>query len=248
MNKPIIGITGHSHPAALVRSAVVQLYVDPIQDAGGAAIVIPLGLDESSLCAIFPLLDGLLLPGGDDVAPDRYHHEPHPRLGAVDPDRDELELRLATWALDADLPVLGICRGIQVLAVAAGGSLCQDIPSEWEDPVHHDVREFGRDHLCHPVTIDPASRLGRVLGLTTSQVNSFHHQAVHQVPPGFAVSARSDDGVVEGIEALDRSFAVGVQCHPEGMWRTTAPEYRQLFVAFVGAAAQHARTRRVMTA
>lgn len=244
MVKPLIGITCHSlpgpilHPAIgpLLRSAVGQPYVEAIVAAGGAPLCIPLGLDEESLRRIYETIDGLLLPGGDDVAPARYGHEPHPMLGMVDDDRDELEITLATWALRDDLPVLGICRGIQVLAVAGGGTLYQDLPSEWESGLAHDVREYGRDYLSHEVAIEPDSRLATVLGCVATQVNSFHHQAVRDVPPGFMVSCRSTDGVVEAIESANHRFAVGVQCHPEGMWSTTAPHFSGLFTAFVNAA------------
>lgn len=236
MTKPIIGITCHSQSIGLVRSSMVQLYVDAIQGAGGATVGIPLGLDEESLRSILSVLHGVVLPGGDDIAPERYNHDRHARLGAVDDNRDALELGVAIAALADDLPILGICRGIQVLAVAAGGTLYQDIPSEWESTLHHDVREFGRDHLCHTVTITPGTRLADAVGCTSSRVNSFHHQSVRDVPPGFVVTAHSDDGIVEAIEAPEHRFAVGVQSHPEGMWRTTAPEYKGLFSAFVEAA------------
>jgi putative glutamine amidotransferase len=223
-----------------MRSAVGQPYVDAIVAAGGAPLAIPLGLDEESLRRIYGTIDGLLLPGGDDVSPARYGHEPHPLLGLVDESRDELEVTLARWALADDVPILGICRGIQVLAVAAGGTLYQDLPSELESALAHDVRDFGRDYLSHDIAIEPQSRLAAVLGCATTRVNSFHHQAVRDVPAGFVVSCRSSDGVIEAIEATDRQFAVGVQCHPEGMWSTTAPHFSALFVAFVEAARNRA--------
>ncbi len=244
MTKPIIGITCHTVPGTLERSSVVQAYVDAIQHTGGAPLLIPIGLDPDGMRAIYSALDGLLLPGGIDVSPDRYHQERHAMLGEVDPMRDELEITLAAWAVEDDLPVLGICRGIQVLAVAAGGSLFQDLPSERTSEVAHEVREFGRDFLSHRIDVECNSRLGRALGCASSQVNSFHHQAVRDVPPGFVVTALSEDGVIEGIEATDRQFIVGVQCHPEAMWNTTAPEYLGLFAAFVDAAAHHARSQR----
>lgn len=240
MSKPVIGISSHANPTSLARSAVVQMYVDAVQAAGGAPVAIPLGLDEASIRAIFERLDGILLPGGDDVAPERYRHERHPMLGMIDEGRDELEITLARWALVDDLPILGICRGIQVLAVAAGGTLYQDLPSEWDAALAHDVRDFGRDHLCHTVTVEDGTHLAEAIACTSAYVNSFHHQAVRDVPDGFIVSARSDDGVVEGIEAPGRGFVVGVQCHPEGMWETTAPQFRGLFHAFVEAARSHA--------
>jgi putative glutamine amidotransferase len=196
-------------------------------------------LDSQGIEQIYRLLDGLLLPGGVDVAPEQYGEEPHPALGDVDEDRDYLELALARSALRDDLPILGICRGIQILAVAAGGTLYQDLPQQWGSGVRHEVREFGRDYLTHGIAIDPASRLASALHCTTAQVNSFHHQAVRDVPRGFTVAAQSEEGLVEAIERPDRRFVVGVQCHPEELWRTTAPEFAGLFSAFVQAVRDH---------
>ena len=235
MSKPIIGLTCQVFPEPLERSSVNQQYVDAVIAAGGAPVLVPIGLDEEGIARIYDLLDGVLLPGGDDVAPARYGQEPHPNLGAVSDVRDALEIDVAARALRDGLPILGICRGIQVLAVAAGGSLWQDVPSEYESHLSHDVREHGRDHLCHDIEIESGSRLQEAIGAHTSTVNSFHHQAVRDVPDGFWVTARAGDGIVEGIESRDQRFAVGVQCHPEGMWRTTAPEFAGLFAAFIEA-------------
>lgn len=243
MLKPVIGVTCHLQAGQLPRSAAVQMYIDAVEAAGGAAALLPLGVSTESTRAVYRLLDGILLPGGDDVAPHRYRRERHPLLGSVDDRRDELEIVVAEWALADDLPILGICRGIQVLAVAAGGSLYQDIPSEWESGLAHDVREFGRDHLSHGMQVEARSRLATAIGCTTSRVNSFHHQSVRDVPEGFVVSARSEDGIVEGIEGVSHGFAVGVQCHPEGMWQTTAPHFAGLFSAFIAAASEKAGTR-----
>lgn len=237
MSKPVIGLTCQLFPEPLLRSSVNQQYVDAVAAAGGAPVLIPIGLDEEAIDRIYGLLDGVLLPGGDDVSPKWYGHEPHPQLGDVNETRDELELAVATRALRNGLPILGICRGVQLLAVAAGGTLWQDVPSEYEAALSHDVREHGRDHLCHEIVVESGSRLHRAIGATTANVNSFHHQAVRDVPPGFWVTARAGDGVIEAIESQDGQFAVGVQCHPEGMWRTTAPEFARLFEAFVTAAA-----------
>ena len=217
---------------------VNQQYVDAVLAAGGAPVCIPVGLDDESVDRVYATIDGLLLPGGDDVAPSRYGGKPNAYLGDVDEARDELELALTTRAFDDDLPVLGICRGIQVLAVAAGGTLYQDLPTEFPGPVRHEVREFGRKHLAHTITLEAGSRLATALGCTVARVNSFHHQAIRDMPDGFVASARSADGLVEGIEATGDRFVVGVQCHPEELWSATAPEFARLFKAFVDAARQ----------
>ncbi|MGH2443943.1 MAG: gamma-glutamyl-gamma-aminobutyrate hydrolase family protein, partial [Chloroflexota bacterium] len=215
------------------------VYLESILVAGGAPLAIPIGLDKESLRTVYDVLDGVLLPGGDDVGPERYGQQRHPLLGNVDPLRDDLELTVARWALEDDLPLLGICRGIQVLAVAAGGTLWQDIPSQFKSPLAHDVREFGFDHLSHSLQVVPGTHLARSIRESEPRVNSLHHQAVCEVPPGFMITASSNDGVVEGIEGLEYRFAVGVQCHPERMWQSTAPEFRGLFEAFVTEAATH---------
>lgn len=236
MHPPRIGITCHAHFDTIARLAVGRQYVDAVLSAGGAPLALPLGLGGPALEAVYAVIDGLLLPGGDDVAPSRYGQLPHPQLGLVDDDRDELEIAVAQRALADSMPILGICRGIQVLAVAAGGTLYQDIPSQFEAGVHHDVRAHGRDHLCHDIEIAPGSLLAGSLGRTAARVNSFHHQSVRDLPRGFAMSASAPDGVIEGIEATDGRFVVGVQCHPEGIWQTTAPEFAGLFKDFVDAA------------
>jgi putative glutamine amidotransferase len=240
MPKPIIGLTCQLFPEPLARSSVNQQYVDAVAAAGGAPLLIPIGLDHEALDRLYELLDGLLLPGGDDVSPLRYGQQPHPKLGLVSDARDSLELDIAARALRDGLPLLGICRGIQVLAVAAGGRLWQDVPSQYEEALSHDVREHGRDHLCHEIEVEPGSHLHKAIGSTTATVNSFHHQAVRDVPEGFWVTARAGDGIIEAIEAREDTFVVGVQCHPEGMWRTTAREFSGLFASFVEAACTHA--------
>lgn len=236
MRKPVIGITCHRTSPGAPRSALAQSYVEAVLGAGGAAVALPVGLDTDSLASAMEVLDGLLLPGGDDVSPHWYNHDRHPLLGTVDLDRDALEIGAARWALRERLPILGICRGVQLLAVAAGGSLYQDISSQLATAGEHDVREFGFDYLSHAVTVEPGTHLHRALQTTRTAVNSFHHQCVCDVPAGFVISARSDDGIIEGIEAVSHPFAVGVQCHPEGMWRTSAPRFHNLFKAFVHAA------------
>ena len=165
-----------------------------------------------------------------------YGEDPASSTRRREQDRDALEMEIATRALADGLPILGICRGVQLLAVAAGGTLWQDVPSQYETTMGHDVREHGRDHLCHEIEVAEGSRLQAAIGSTRATVNSFHHQAVRHVPAGFRVTARAGDGIIEAIEAEDERFVVGVQCHPEGMWRTTAPDFAGLFEAFVEAA------------
>src|SRR5579859_3994771 len=181
MTRPLIGITSFSLDVPCSRSVVNQQYVNAILAAGGAPCVIPVGLDSESIDRMAETIDGLLLPGGVDVAPERFGEQPHPMLGDVDEMRDALEIPLTTRALALNLPVLGICRGIQVMAVAAGGTLYQDLPSQYESKNRHEVREYGRDHLAHELEMDPRSKLADILGCTSAKVNSFHHQAVREM-------------------------------------------------------------------
>jgi len=237
---PVIGITCFrdtpildTHPP---RYGLNQRYVQALEAAGAAPMLIPVLAHEPSLRALYGRLDGLLLPGGIDVAPRSYGHQPHPRLGQVDEDLDRAELALTRWALADDLPLLAICRGIQMLNVAAGGSLYQDIAAQLPQALDHRTRpDEPRDYHAHTIRIVPGSRLAAAVGQETMPVNTHHHQAVQDVAPGFVVSAVAPDGVVEGLEHPGRRFALGVQFHPEEMQHND-PRAAALFRAFVAAA------------
>ncbi len=238
---PLIGIPAASYTdqeyVATPTNRFNGNYPAALAACGALPLVIPLNLPDAILREIFLRLDGLCLPGGVDVDPAYYGEPRHPDLGQVDTARDDTELKLARWALDADLPILGICRGIQLLNVAAGGSLYQHIPAQLPQAERHNYRlaEVAWDQPTHRVRLAEGSLLARVLGATEVMTNSYHHQAVKQVAVGFRTVAWADDGVVEGIEHPDRRFAVAVQWHPEGMFRAD-PFARRLFEAFVAAA------------
>ncbi len=181
---------------------------------------------------------GLLLPGGGDIDPRHYGENwVHPRV-SIDPERDALEIAMARWAIAADLPVLGICRGIQVLSVAAGGGLWQDIPAQYPSALTHQEPAADRDRsaLLHAVGVLAGSQTRRLIGGPSVAVNSIHHQAVRRVPRGWRVAALAPDGVVEAIECPGRRFALGVQWHPEELVRDD-PAARALFEAFCSVAA-----------
>jgi putative glutamine amidotransferase len=185
-------------------------------------------------------LDGLLLTGGDDVAPVRYGEPSHASVQEAEPGRDEFELALVAAARAQKMPIFAICRGIQVLNVACGGTLVQDIPSQVPGAVAHSlpVPPNQSYSLAHEIWIDKDSLLARLMkdriADDTCEVNSRHHQAVKTVAPGFKVSATAPDGVVEAIEDPAAGFCVGVQWHPENFWRTG--EFRPLFEGFLNAA------------
>jgi putative glutamine amidotransferase len=180
-------------------------------------------------------LDGVLLTGGGDIAPSYYHETPHPKANPPDATRDAFELELAKLSLDDNLPMLGVCRGLQVLNVAAGGTLIQDIPSEVNQALGHEVNS-PLNAIAHEVWITRGSALSKTMQeqLVDSevlQVNSRHHQAIKLPGTGFEVSATAPDGVIEAIERSGARFCLAVQWHPENFWRTG--EFRALFEEFV---------------
>jgi putative glutamine amidotransferase len=188
-------------------------------------------------------LDGLLLSGGEDVSPALYGEEPHPKLGEVDPQRDAFELAIIADARGVNLPIFAICRGVQILNVAFGGSLVQDIPSEVTGALDHYLTSPPHQpfDLAHEIWLEQDSLLARLMRERLSdadscEVNSRHHQAVKRIAEGFKMSATAPDGVIEAIEDPSASFCLGVQWHPENFFRTG--EFRALFEGFLAAAAQ----------
>jgi putative glutamine amidotransferase len=198
-------------------------------------ILIPLALDPSALLRFFAQADGLLLTGGGDIAPERYAAPPSPRIRSVDPERDALELLLARWAVERGKPILGICRGLQVINIALGGTLIQDIASEVPGALPHDGPDTPPDAVLHDVDVAEGSLLRALTGLASVEANSSHHQAAQQLGIGLEATARSADGIVEALEAAGHPFAVAVQWHPERLWGR--PETRGLFMGLIRAAA-----------
>ena len=205
-------------------------------DAGAAPLLAPVTLDERSLRGLYELAGGVMLAGGADVDPALFGEARHEKTAGIDPDRDRAECLLARWAVAEDKPLFGICRGIQSLNVALGGSLIQDIPSQWPTPLQHNGHYDGsaRDQVLHTVRVEPGSRVESMLAARDAGVNSFHHQAVKRVAEGFVVTSRAEDGIIESIEMPDRRFVVGVQWHPEEM-SEGRPDMLNLFVTFVNA-------------
>ncbi len=225
------------------RFANNESYARAIVDNGGAPVMIPAVGDEEALAAIYETLDGLLLTGGPDVDPARYGHARHALTDSGDLPMERAELYLAGRALREGKPVFGICRGIQTLNVAAGGTLYQDIADELHTPIEHPGDGHPRDYLAHTVSVKDGSRLAEALGQTEIAVNSLHHQAVRDVAGGFTATATAPDGVVEAIEKDGPSYAVGVQWHPEELYRAN-PSFANLFRSFIEAALAFADARR----
>jgi gamma-glutamyl-gamma-aminobutyrate hydrolase PuuD len=216
VNAPRIGLTGITRTVSgAERSGVNSAYVRAVLRAGGVPLILAplIGLGHNG--PILDALDGLVLTGGEDVDPSFYGHDPHPALESVDPVRDAFELSLFRDAWDRRLPTLAICRGIQLVNVALGGSLWQDIPAERPGALAHRQPD-GRDARTHDVLITPASRLAQALGTTRCEVNSFHHQSIRDLAPGLVVTARAPDGEIEGVETAPADpWLLAVQWHPE---------------------------------
>jgi putative glutamine amidotransferase len=223
-----------------LRLRVNAAYTAAIRGAGLLPLVLPV-LDASDADAALEGMAGLVLTGGEDVNPARYGAAPHPELGDVHDGRDAFEAALVHAARARALPTLAICRGVQILDVALGGSLIQDIPSQRPDAIQHDG-DWARTARVHPVDVTPGSRLAGALGTTRPIVNSMHHQAVGTVAPSLVAVARAPDGVVEGVEWPDDDWwMVGVQWHPEELAATPEPWDRSLFAAFASVAQRAAR-------
>jgi putative glutamine amidotransferase len=234
---PVIGLPTLAIPPGPKppRFGINQSYVRALVAAGCAPVLIPILDDEDQLRAIYDRLNGIVFPGGADVAPQEYGEEPIDNLNVVEPERDRVELKLARWAFDDDLPTLGICRGQQVLNVALGGSLYQDLRHQQVTTVEHsDADGRARNAMMHQVRLDPGSRLAQLIDETSIEVNSLHHQAVKLVAPKLKVTGTSDDGVIEALESADRRFLIAVQWHPEEI--DSIPWVRRLFEGFVRAA------------
>ena len=229
---PVIGITA-AFDEEEERYSLSRYYVEAVARAGGIPLIVP-PLSFEMAAAVLEKIQGLLLSGGGDLDPAYFGEEPLPYTKGINPRRDIFELALARAALVRQVPVLGICRGMQVLNVAAGGTIYQDLILGTAHPLKH-YQEAPRWYGTHDIEIQPGSKLHSVLGVRRLRVNSFHHQAVRQIAPGFKISALARDGVVEGIELGNHPFVVGVQFHPEGMWERE-PVFLGLFTALVKAA------------
>jgi putative glutamine amidotransferase len=247
VRRPLIGIPTQTLqaidgiPEGLPHSWVMNSrYYLAAAEAGAVPVMIPLfDEDFDTLHAAYQRLDGLLLAGGVDLDPAGFGEERHPRLGRTDRARDVVELALAKWAIADRKPVLGLCRGHQVLNVALGGTLWQDIEAQVPEAIKHDyfpTAGYARDFLAHEVAVEPGSRLHAAFQAPSVSVNSMHHQAVKHLAPALQASAHSSDGLVEAVESGSEHFLVGVQWHPEVFEQSDAGT-RRLFAAFVAAAA-----------
>ena len=235
--RPLIGVTASGEEKGCGRAGIYlgADYADALYAVGAWPVALPFTDDGEALADMAQRLDGLLLTGGIDVDPALFGEEPRLGLGEVSPIRDRMEIGLLSRVLARGRPVFGICRGIQVMNAALGGTLYQDLPREWGGALQH-AQKAPRDHTAHAVAVAAGSRLREIAGMERLPVNTFHHQAIRALAPGFVATAHSPDGLVEAVELPGAPFCLGVQWHPENLWRTQAP-HRLLFAAFVEAAA-----------
>lgn len=249
---PLIGIIG-DHLAVPSSAGGTRTFVGSyasylgcLTQAGALPVIVPPDLPPDTLRGVYARLDGVLLSGGGDIDPAYYGvSEYNATVREVVPARDTAELAVSRWAAADDLPLLGICRGHQVLNVALGGTLYWDIPAELPAAHVHDPGGLlPLDHFAHEVTVSPGTRLAAILGESHLPTNSRHHQAVRDLGQGLVATAFSEDGIVEAIEAPDRAFLLSVQWHPENLCQES-PVMRRLFEALVEAALQHHQAQQV---
>lgn len=233
----MIGVTP-SQDDKTGRITINQDYLDAITRAGALPVLLPLTAEERLCRAMLARVDGLVLSGGADVEPARYGEERLPCCGAAAPLRDAMEYALCRLAVAADKPVLGICRGLQVLNCALGGSLYQDIGLQFAQAITHPRYDAPRGQV-HAVEVLPGTRLEEISGGRKLRVNSRHHQGIKALGRGLCVSARAEDGLTEGVEMPGKRFIVAVQWHPESL-SDYAPEAQALFNALVRACQEDA--------
>ncbi|WP_018249634.1 gamma-glutamyl-gamma-aminobutyrate hydrolase family protein [Orenia marismortui] len=233
MDKPVIGITTFcAKEPRKVYTKVSYNYINSVSLAGGIPVLIPLLNKTEDIEKYIELIDGLLLSGGEDVCPREYGENPIKEVTMINPDRDEWELKLYKKAYESNMPILGICRGLQLINIAEGGSLYQDIYQQVNDVLGHLSSDTEIYHLYHSIEIEEKSKLFDIFSSNRIDVNSYHHQAVKDLAPGFKVTARSEEGIIEAIEDKKKNFVIGIQWHPEDLTMQHS-EFIKLFKALV---------------
>ena len=235
MPKPLIGITTRNekdtdgHPLIALQHS----YLKAVTQAGGLPVPIPSMLSEEDFTDLYSRLDGILFTGGGDVSLEYFNGSDHPRIGEVDDKRDTTEIILMRAAVQDGKPLLGICRGAQVMNVAMGGTLYTHIYDQLKGALDHAYPGDLRRTLVHPVNVDESTRSAEIFGETLLHVNSLHHQGLKDIAPGLRVAGHAPDGLVEVVEIPDHPYAVAVQWHPE--WLTDQLSMQRLFKSFVDA-------------
>ncbi|OHX44674.1 MULTISPECIES: gamma-glutamyl-gamma-aminobutyrate hydrolase family protein [Cytobacillus] len=230
--KPTIGVTSNLNDQLLTLS---MDNIDALTESGAVPIVVPNYLVEENINQLIEKIDGLLVTGGGDIDPTLFGEEPHQHLGSICPERDSFEMSIITKMLDHNKPVLGICRGCQILAIAAGGDMYQDIYFQMEGEILQHSQKAPRWHASHFVSVKKDTLLYKIVQTDRIKVNSFHHQAVRELPKEFEVSAISNDSVIEAFESKKHSFVLGVQWHPECLTEKHDKPSLLIFQHFVNA-------------
>jgi putative glutamine amidotransferase len=245
---PLIGITPglvgtHSNGARTKREGALCLeerYCSAIENTGGLPVVLSVALSRAQICRLLGRLDGLLVSGGNfDIPPHHYGEAPLPALGKIQPRRTAFELKLIHFALDEDLPILGICGGAQAINVALGGSLFQDIRTQLPNAGQHQL-SGKKTTGGHSIRIRRGTLLHRIIRREKLEVNTTHHQAIRGLGRGLVINATAEDGLIEGVESPRHAFVLGVQWHPEAMRRAFAVQQR-IFFSFIAFCKQFQR-------
>lgn len=231
--KPIIGITTSLQDERMITLSHDN--VDSVIQAGGVPIILPNLLDSEHIERVAKQIDGLLVTGGGDIDPTIFGEEPHPNLGSITPARDEFEIAIIKKMMEQDKPVLAICRGCQILNIAAGGDMYQDIYTQTAQQLLQHSQKAPRHHGSHFVDVKEGSLLHHVTQSARFKVNSFHHQAVRHVAQGFQECGTASDGIIEAFESKEHSFIIGVQWHPECMVKNGDVPSIDIFTKFIEA-------------
>lgn len=235
MPKPLIGITtrngrdGDGHALTVLQHS----YINAIVQAAGLPVLIPEILPEEDFLDLYSRLNGILFTGGGDISLEHFNGSAHPKIGEADEARDTTEITLMHAAVNDGKPILGICRGAQVMNVALGGTLYTHIHDQLKGALNHDYPGDLRRVLVHPVNVDETTRSAEIFGETLLNVNSLHHQGLKDIAPALRVAGHAPDGLVEVVEIPDHPYAVAVQWHPE--WLTDQLPMQRLFKSFVDA-------------
>ncbi len=245
MPKPVIGLTTSRKvkPTRQPAFGTNIPYPKSVTDAGGLPVLIPLNLSNEDLDLLLTRVDGILFTGGYDVDPRLYGNQLHPRVEGVDADRDRVEIHLVQALINLRKPFFGICRGFQVINIALGGSLYEDLPEQFPGEIQHDNHNHPRDYLAHTVDVQSGTRLSELLGTGAIGVNSLHHQGINRLARGLQPSAMSPDGLVEAFELAGYPFGLAVQWHPEELQEHAS--MHNLFQALVQACQSDSSCREV---
>jgi putative glutamine amidotransferase len=240
MRSPLIAVTaGEVHnqvePWSPTTHGQSYTYIDAIIHAGGTPFIVPLVENEATQRQLYDMADGILFAGGNDPDPALYGQLPYPETVDVSVKRDQLELQFMDWAFKERKPLLGICRGMQLMNIQLNGTLYQDIPTDLPDADDHNssTKQKSLVHKAHLLNVSDGTQLAAILGTLHPETNSHHHQAIKKLAARLTVNALSEDGLIEGVEYTGDSFAIGVQGHPESLEAHAVPVWKNLFSALV---------------